>query len=73
MICSKTLRESLNINTVQAFHQRVSEVGKPFAAPDSAARSDENVSLLRRMSGPGLTLQRLLQVQAEDAIAGPPR
>ena len=54
IIGSKTLRESLDLNIVQTFHQRISEVGELFAAPDSAARADENTSSLRRVSGPGL-------------------
>ena len=57
---------------MQAFHQRVSGIGELFAAPDSAARADETVSSLRRMSGPGLTLQGMLQVQAEDALPDSP-
>ena len=72
IISSKTLRESLDIYIVQGFHQRVSEVGELFAAPDSAARPDETVSSLRRVSGPGLTLQGMLQAQAEDALLDPP-
>ena len=32
IIGSKTLRESSDIDIVQAFHQRVSEVGETFAA-----------------------------------------
>ena len=61
IIGSKTLRESMDIDLVQAFHQRVFEVGQMFVAPDSAARADETVSLLRRVSGFGLTLQEMLQ------------
>ena len=57
---------------MQAFHQRVSEVGELFAAPDSAARADETVSSLRRVSGLGLTLQGMLQAQAEDVLPDPP-
>ena len=58
---SQALRENLDIDIVQAFHQRVSEVGELFAAPDSAARADETISSLRRVSGAGLTLQGILQ------------
>ena len=59
IICSKTLRESLdNIDVVQALHQRVSEIGELFADPDSAARADESVRSLRRVSGPGLPVAR---------------
>ena len=72
IIGSKTLREILDIDIVQAFHQQVSEVGELFAAPDSAARADETVSSLRGVSGPGLTLQGMLQTQAEDALPEPP-
>ena len=72
LIGSKTLREILDIDIVQVFHQRVSEVGELFAAPDSAARTDDTVSLLRGVSGPGLTLQGMLQAQAEDAFPDPP-
>ena len=72
MIGSKTPRESLDIDIVQAFHRRVSEVGELFAAPDSVARADETVSSLRRVSGLGLTLQGMLQAQAEDALLDPP-
>ena len=61
IIGSKTLRESMDIDLVQAFHQRVFEVGQMFVALDSAARADETVSLLRRVSGFGLTLQEMLQ------------
>ena len=64
--------KSLDIDIVQAFHQRVSEIGELFAAPDSAARADETVSSLIRVSGPGLTLQGMLQAQAEDALPDPP-
>ena len=71
IIGSKTLRESYR-HLVQAFHQRVSEVGELFAAPDSAARADETVCSLRRMSRPGLTLQEMLQARAEDALLDPP-
>ena len=66
----KTLRESLDIDTVQAFHQRVSKVGELFAAPDSTARAGETISLVRRVSGPGL--QGMLQALAEDALPDPP-
>ena len=60
------------MDIVQAFHQRVSEVGELFAAPGSAVRADETVSSVRRLSGPGLTLQKLLQTQAEDSLPYPP-
>ena len=70
-IGSKTLRESLDKDIVQAFHQRVSEVGELFAAPNSAAGADETISSLKRVSGPGLTLQGILQAQAEDALPDP--
>ena len=43
----KRLRESLVLDIVQAFHQRVPEVGELFASPDSAARADETLSSLR--------------------------
>ena len=72
IIGSKTLRESLDIDIVQAFHQRVSQVGELFAAPGSAARADETVSSVRRLSGPGLTLKGMLQAQVEDALPDPP-
>ena len=72
IIGSKTLHESLDIDIVQAFHQRVSEVGELFTAPDSAARAEETVRSVRRVSGPGLTLQGMLQAQAEDALPDPP-
>ena len=72
IIGSKTPRESLDINIVQVFHQRVSEVGELFAAPDSATRADETVSSLRRVPGPVLTLEGMLQAQAEDALPDPP-
>ena len=72
IVGSKTLRESLDINIVQAFHQWVSHVGELFAAPSSAARAGETVSSVRRVSGPGLTLQGMLQAQAEDALPDPP-
>ena len=72
IIGSKTLRESLNIDIVQAFHQRVSQVGELFAAPDSAACADETVSSVRRLSGPGLTLKGMLQAQVEDALPDAP-
>ena len=57
---------------VQAFHQRISEVGELFTAPDSAARTLGTVSSMRRVSGPGLILQEMLQAQAEDALPDPP-
>ena len=63
IIGSKTLRESLNIDIVQAFHQRVSEVDELFAALGSAAHAGETVSSARRVSGPGLTLQIMLEAQ----------
>ena len=72
IIGSKTLRESLDIDLVQAFHQRVSQVGELFDAAGSAVRADETVSSVRRLSGPGLTLQGMLQAQVEDALLGPP-
>ena len=72
IIGSKTLRERLDIDIVQAFHQRVPEVGEPFTAPDSASRAEETVSSVRRVSGPGLTLQGMLQAQTEDALVDPP-
>ena len=53
IIGSQTLRESLDVDIVKAFHQRVSKVDELFAAPDSAAHADEAVSSLRRVSGPG--------------------
>ena len=71
-IGSKTLRETLDIDILQAFHQRISEVGELFAAPDSAARFDETVSSLRRVSGPGLILQGMLQAKTEDPLSDPP-
>ena len=40
IIGPKTLRESLDIEIVRVFHQRVSEVVNLFAAPGSAARTD---------------------------------
>ena len=72
IIGSKTLRESLDIDIVQAFYQRVSEVGGMFASPDSAARADETVTSLRRVSGPGLSLKEMLQAQAENDLPDPP-
>ena len=72
VIGSKTLRESLDIDKVQGFHQRISEIGKLFAAPGSAARADDTGSSVRRVSGPGLILQGMLQAQAEDALPDPP-
>ena len=72
IIGSKTLRESLDIDIVQAFHQRVSQVGELFAAPGSAVCADETVSSVRRLSGPGLTLKGMLQAQVEDALPDPP-
>ena len=72
IIGSKTLRERLVIDIVQAFHQQVSEVGELFAAPCSAAHAEETVSLVRKVSGPGLTLQGMLQAQAEDALTDLP-
>ena len=72
IIGSKTLRESLDIDMMQAFHQRVLEVGELLAVPDSAARADETVCSLRRVSGSGLTLQGMLQAQAKDALPDPP-
>ena len=72
IIGSKMLRESLDIDIVQAFHQRLSQVGELFAAPDSAVRADETVSSVRRLSGPGLTLKGMLQAQVEDAFPDPP-
>ena len=72
IIGSKTLSESLDIDIVQAFHQQVSQVGELFAAPDSAVRADETVTSARRLSEPGLTLQGMLQAQAEDALPDPP-
>ena len=47
IIGSKTLRESLDIDIVQVFHQRVPEIDELLASPDSAARADETVSSLR--------------------------
>ena len=67
----KTLRERLDIDIVQAFHQRVSQVGELFATPDSAVRADETVSSVRMLSGPGLTLKGMLQAQVEGALPGP--
>ena len=72
MIGSKTLRDSLDIDIEQVFHQRVSEVRELCAAPDSTARADETVCSLRMVSVPGLTLQGMLQAQAEDALPDPP-
>ena len=75
IIGSKTLRERLDIDIVQAFHQQVSEVGELFAAPCSAARAEETVSLVRRVGAwawVDLTLQAMLQTQAEDALTDPP-
>ena len=72
IIGSKTLRESLDIDIVQAFHQRVSKVGELFTTPDSAACAEDTVSSMRVVSGPGLTLQGMLQAQAEDALPDPP-
>ena len=72
VIGSKTLRESLDIDIVQAFHQRVSQVGELLAAPGSAVRADEAVSSARRLSGPGLTLKGMLQAQGKDALPDPP-
>ena len=72
IIGSKTLRESLDIDIVQAFHQRVSQVGELFAAPGSAVRAHETVSSVRRLSGPGLTLKGMLQAQVEDALPDSP-
>ena len=72
IIGSKTLRERLDIDILEAFHQRVSEVGELIATPDSAARADETVSSLRNVSGPGLTLQGTLQAQVEDGLPDPP-
>ena len=66
IIGSKKLRESLDIDIVQAFHQQVSEVGELFAAPDSAARADATFTSFMRVSGLGLNLQGMLQAQAED-------
>ena len=61
IIGSKTLRESLDIDIAQAFHQRVSQVGELFAAPDSAVRADETVSSVRRLSAPfGTTAENCL-------------
>ena len=71
IIGSKTRRKSLDIDIVQAFYQRVSEVGELFAAPGSAARADETISSVKRVSRPGLTLQGMLQAQAEDALPDP--
>ena len=68
IIGSKTLRESLDIDIVQDFHQWVSEVGELFAAPDSADHADAIAGSLRRVPGPGLTLQGMLQAQVEDAL-----
>ena len=61
IIGSKTLRENLDIDTVQAFHQRVSQVGELFAAPGSAVHADETASSVRRLFGPELTLKGMLQ------------
>lgn len=55
MVGSEMLRESLNIDMVRLSHQRISEVGELFAAPDSAARADLVVSLVNRVSESGLT------------------
>ena len=72
IIGSKTLRESLDIDIVQALHPRVSEVSELFSALESATCADEVVSLLRRVSGPGLTLQGMWQAQVEDVLPDPP-
>ena len=69
---SKTLRESLDIDIMQAFHQRVLGVGELFTAPGSAVRADKTVRSVSRLSGPGLTLKGMLQAQAEDALPDPP-
>ena len=61
IVGSKTLRESLDIDIVQTFHQRVSQVGELFAAPGSSVLSDETINSVRRLSGPGLTLKGMLQ------------
>ena len=72
IIGSKALRESLDTDIVQAFHLWVSEVGEMFTATGSAARAEETVSSVRRVSGPGSTLQGLLPAQAGDALPDPP-
>lgn len=64
----KTLRESLAIDIVRALYQRVSEVGELLPAAYSPAHAGEAVDSVRRVSGPGLTLQGILQAQAEDAL-----
>ena len=71
IIGSKTLRESLAIDIVQAFHQRVSEVDELFTAPDSAARAEETIGSVSRVSGLRLTLQGMLQAQAEGVLLDP--
>ena len=55
IIGSKTPCESLDIDIVQAFHQRVSEVGELFAASDSATRAEDIVTSFRKVSETGLT------------------
>lgn len=67
-IGSKTLRQSLNLYVVRASHQWVSEVGDLFVTPDPTARSHEYVRSATRVSGPGLTLQRMPPDQAENAF-----
>lgn len=67
IIGSKMLHESLDIVLVGGFHQRKSEVGEMLNA-----HAEESVSSLRRVSELGLTLQRMLQSQAEDGFRDPP-
>lgn len=64
----KMLRESLDIDIVRSLYQQVSEVGELLAAVYSPAHACEAVSSVRRVFGPGLTLQGILQAQAEDAL-----
>ena len=72
IIGSKTLREKLHIDVVQAFNERVSAVGEVFAAVDPASHADVATSSVRRVSGPGLTLQGMLQAQVEANLPEPP-
>ena len=56
---------------VKSFHKQVSKIGELFAVL-YATRADETVSLVRRVSWPGLTLQGMLQPRTEDALPDPP-
>ena len=73
IIGSKTLRESLDIDIVQAFHQRVSQVGELFAAPGSAVCADETVRSVKRLSGPWVDLARNAAGSGGGCFAGPAR